>query len=127
MPVDGVLLVVEAGQIVAARVAIDERAFEALLPDTAIQFIGRLLGGRDRQRGKGRKARWILLHRVRKEIVRLSGDGELLRHVCLFDPGSIQREHLQVDTGGIHLSHAPAATQPPEGAAPRGQEAGIPI
>jgi predicted TIM-barrel fold metal-dependent hydrolase len=49
-------------------VAIDKRAFEALLPDPAIQFIGRLLGGRDRQRGKGRKARWIFLHHVREEI-----------------------------------------------------------
>jgi hypothetical protein len=50
-----------------------------------------------------------LLHHVRKEIVRLSGDGDLLPHVCLLDSGSIQREHLHVDTGGVHLGDAPAA------------------
>jgi hypothetical protein len=33
----------------------------------------------------------------------------LLRYVCLLDPGSIQREHLHVDTSGVHISHAPAA------------------
>ena len=96
-------------QIAAARVAIDERALEALLPDPAIQFIGRLLGGRDRQAGKACKALWIFLHRVGEEIVRLAGDRNLLRHVGLLDPGRIQREHLHVDPGGVHLSDAPVA------------------
>src|SRR3974390_925123 len=79
-------------QIAAPRLAIDERALEALLPDSAIQFIGRLLRGRDRQGGKGRKAFWIFLHRVSEEVVRLAGDRNLLLHVGLLDPGSIQRE-----------------------------------
>jgi hypothetical protein len=35
-------------QIAAARMAIDERALEALLPDPAIEFIGRLLRSCDR-------------------------------------------------------------------------------
>jgi hypothetical protein len=90
-------------------VAIDERTFEALLPDPAIQFIGRLLGGCDRQGGKGCKAFWILLHDIGEEIVRLAGDRDLLRHLGLLDAGRIQREHLHVDTGGVHLSQAPFA------------------
>jgi hypothetical protein len=96
-------------QIAGPRVAIDERALEALLPDPAIQFIGRLLGGRSRQAGKACKTFWIFLHRVGEEIVRLAGDRNLLRHVGLLDPGRIQREHLHIDPGGVHLSDAPVA------------------
>ncbi len=43
-------------QVAAAGVAVDERALEALLPDPALQFFGRLVGRRDRQGGKGRRS-----------------------------------------------------------------------
>ncbi len=39
----------------------------------------------------------------------LAGYRDLLRRVGLLDPGGIQREHLHVDTGGVHLSDAPVA------------------
>src|ERR1700758_4946789 len=96
-------------QIAAARMAVDERTLEALLPNPAIEFIGRLLRGRDWQGGKPCKPLWILLHDIGEEIVRLASDRDLLRHVGLFDPGRIQREHLYVDAGGIHLSDARVA------------------
>jgi hypothetical protein len=90
-------------------VAIDEGALETLLPDPAIQLIGRLLGGRDRQAGKAGKTFWISLHHVGEEIVRLPRDRDLFRHLGLLDPGRIQRQHLHVDAGGVHLGEAPVA------------------
>src|SRR5215472_4608578 len=99
-------------QIAATRVPIDERAFEALLPDPAIQFIGRLLVSRDRQGGKSCKARRIFLHHIREEIVRLLGDDDLFRHIRMLDPRGIQREHLHIDTGGVHLGNAPVTDIP---------------
>src|SRR5882757_9485094 len=86
--------------------AVDERTLEALLSDPAIQLVGRLVGSRNRQGGKAREPFWIRLHHVSEKVVRLAGDRDLLCHVRLLDPGGIQREHLHVDVGGIHLSHA---------------------
>ena len=51
----------------------------------------------------------IFFHHVGEEIVELAGDCDLLRHVGLLNAGKPQREHLHVDTGGVHLSHAPVA------------------
>ena len=93
-------------QIAAARVAVDERALEALLPDPALQFFGRLFGRRDRQGGKAGEARRMFLHRFGEEIVGFARDRDLLRRFRLLDPGRIQREHLHVDAGGVHVRDA---------------------
>ena len=93
-------------QIAAARVAVDQRALEALLPDPAIQLFGRLVRRRGRQGRKGGEPRRIFLHRLCEEIVRFDGDRYLLRRFGLLDPGRIEREHLHVDAGRIHLGDA---------------------
>ena len=93
-------------QIAAARVPIDERAFEALLPNPALQFFGRLVWCRDRQGGKAGEALRIFLHRLGEEIVGLPGNRDLLRRVRLLDPWRVEREHLHVDAGGIHVGDA---------------------
>ena len=89
--------------------AVDQCALEALLSNPAFQFIGGLLGSRDRQGSEACEPLWILLHGVDEKIVRLAGDRDLLRRFGLFDSGRIQREHLHADVGGIHLGHAPVA------------------
>ena len=89
--------------------AIDERTLKALLPDPAIEFIGRLLGSRDRQGSKRCEPLWILVHGVDEEIVRFAGDRDLLRHVGLFDAWRIEREYLHVDAGSVHLGDTPVA------------------
>src|SRR5436190_6342817 len=88
-------------QIAAARVAIDQRALEPLLPDPAVELFGRFVWRGDRQCCEGGEPRRIFLHRLCEEIVRFDSDRYLNRRFGLLDPGRIEREHLHVDAGGI--------------------------
>jgi len=58
--------------------AVDHRAFEALLADPELQLIGRQLGSGNGQCSKGRKPLWILFHNIEDKIVRFTRDRGLL-------------------------------------------------
>src|SRR5262249_36113893 len=93
-------------QIAAARVAIDQSAFEALLPDSAVGLLGRFVWHGARQCATGGGPRPAFLHRLCEEIVRFDSDRYLIRRLGLLDPGRIERKHVHVDAGRIHLGDA---------------------
>src|SRR5262249_35788290 len=93
-------------QIATARVAVDQSTFEALLPDSAVELLGRFVRRGDGQCCKGGEPRRIFLHRLCEKIVRFDSDRYLIRRFGLLDAGRIERKHLHVDAGRIHAGDA---------------------
>ena len=90
-------------QIASSIVAVDDRTFEALLADTALQLFNGLLRRSRWYRGKAGKTRRMLLHRVREVVVGVTRHGDGVGCFHLFDPGRRQRQDLHVDAGSIHF------------------------
>ena len=89
-------------EIASASMAVDDRAFEAL-PDPLLQFVGGFFGRRGRQHRNAGEAQRVVLHRLGQEIVGFARGSHLLRPFDLLDARRIERQHLHVDLGGIHL------------------------
>ena len=93
------LLVVEEA---AARVTIDHRALETEPRDRAIELLHRGCGIRRGQRGKPGEAIGMRLHCLEQEIIDVPSRGDRRFRFERLTTRLIVREHLQVDTGGIH-------------------------
>ena len=94
-------------EIAAAMVAVDDRALEAVA-DRAFQFVGGLPGAAIGN-GQGRQSASDAFSPPRRGNRSLRARSRSASASSNCSTPGIERQHLHIDAGGVHLGHAPVA------------------
>jgi hypothetical protein len=82
---------------------IDDRSFEAMVPDHAIEFFGGTIRGCGWHDGESSKARRVLCRGICEEVVGFAREGDCLGRFELLCAGGGERQHLHINACCVHL------------------------
>jgi hypothetical protein len=93
-------------EVTSPIVPVDDRSFEAMVPDHAFQFFCSVIRSCGRQRRKSSKALWIFNDCMCEEVVCLLGHSNRWGSFQLFQTRRSQREDLHMNAGFVHLGNS---------------------